>query len=364
MGTNRSMKLNDVAKLAGVSRSTVSRVVNDDPRVSPDVRQRVQETIRQVGYRPHATARALASHRSRAIGLVVPEDFARTHVDTWYALIIEACLKVTRDLGLRLILIMQNTSEPGAGMRVAQQFYQVASVDGVLVLQHSYGDELTPGLEERGVPHVLLGESSIPTASWVDNDNWQGGYTAGQHLIEHGAMRPAIVSATHEHIPSASRRNGFIAALAEAGLTLDPSLDIETQHSVEAVKSVAHMLFQQTQRPDGIFAANGWVSPILIQAGQEIGFQAPDDYMILEFDDFESGRNEALGLTAIVQQISVLAEQSVHLLLQLIEKQVASPQRILLQTDLIERGSCREHGQPEVLAATGQRRKGGEVASV
>ena len=86
--------------------------------------------------------------------------------------------------------------------------------------------------------------------------------------------------------------------------------------------------------------------------------------MILEFDDFESSRNETLGLTAIVQQISVLAERSVQLLLQLIEKQVASPQQILLQTDLIERGSCREHGHSMVSVTTRRYPKGGEVASV
>lgn len=150
------MNLEDIAKLAGVSRSTVSRVVNNDPNVSERSRALVQATIDRVGYRPNAAARALASHRSHALGLLVPEDFAQNHVDAWYPLIIEAILTATRDAGQSLMLIMEDTFSPDASARLISQFVQSGRVDGLLLLQHSYDDFLTLQLLQRDIPTVLI----------------------------------------------------------------------------------------------------------------------------------------------------------------------------------------------------------------
>lgn len=329
------MNLEDIAKLAGVSRSTVSRVVNNDPNVSPAVRARVQRTIDEVGYKPHAAARALASHRSRAIGLVVPEDFSRYHVDTWYPIIIEATLSATRDAGLTLMLMMEDTFSPGAGRRVIDQFVLTGRVDGLLVLMHSYDDHLTLPLIEHGVPVVLLAESDIPGALWVDNDNRAGGRLIGELIRQSGAETAVSLTGSTRHVPSVRRVEGFREIFPESSTI---SVPYSTLQAAEMIRD----LLLGPHRPDAIFTVNGWLAPITYRIAQELGIEIPDSLVVGSFDEFDHDLNESLGVTTAIQQTTTLAKRAVQLLKERIEGRSPPPDAGLLEIAVIERGSCRE----------------------
>lgn len=330
------MNLEGIAKLAGVSRSTVSRVVNNDPNVSDAVRVRVQRTIDDVGYKPNAAARALASHRSSAIGLIVPEDFSRYHVDTWYPLIIEATLAAARDAGLSLMLIMEDTVSPLAGRRVIEQFISNRRVEGLLVLAHSYDDHLTVPLLEAKAPLVLIGESNIPGAVWVDNDNYAFGKELGELMQAGGVTNPMLFSGHTGHVPSLRRIQGFCSVFPNARQVICPF------SHVDALTLIRESLADPNDRPDGVFAVNGWLAPIVYRVADELDITIPQEMAVVTFDDFDADLNQTLGVTSAVQQTTMLAQRAVHVLTELIEGRSPPSPTWVLDSLVISRGSCRE----------------------
>lgn len=328
------MNLEDIAKLAGVSRSTVSRVINNDPNVSDRARTKVQATIDKVGYRPHAAARALASHRSHAIGLVVPEDFSQYHVDAWYPLIIEATLAATKKSNQSLVLIMEDTFSPDAGKRVITQFIDSGRVDGLLVLQHSYRDHLTPQLVERNVPTVLIAESDIPGTCWVDTDNLGGGRLAGNVLAGQGAQSVLALAGSEEHVPSRSRIQGLRAVFPDARV-------VYVGHSHQSAEAAA-LAEMRANRPDAVFSVNGWIAPAVVASADQLGLSIPADLELIAFDDFDPELSEHHKLTTIVQHVAQLADCSVDLLIDRVEGRAPPGERIVLDAMLIPRGSCND----------------------
>lgn len=328
------MNLEDIAKLAGVSRSTVSRVINNDPNVSDKARTRVQATIDKVGYRPNAAARALASHRSHAIGLVVPEDFSQNHVDAWYPLIIEATLAATKKTNQSLLLIMEDTFMPDAGKRVITQFIDSGRVDGLLVLQHSYRDHLTTQLHEREVPVVLIAESDMPGTSWVDNDNRGGGRMAAELLAQQGARSVVAFAGTEEHVPSRLRIQGLRDIFPDARVVF-------TDHSPQSAEMAA-LADLEAHRPDAVFAVNGWIAPAVVASAEQLGLAIPQDLKLIAFDDFDPELSAYHNLTTIVQHVTQLADRAVNLLIDRVEGRAPPGERIVLEPVLIPRGSCND----------------------
>lgn len=334
------MNLEDIAKLAGVSRSTVSRVINNDPNVSQKSRARVQATIDKVGYRPNAAARALASHRSHAIGLVVPEDFSQNHVDNWYPLIIEATLNATRDAGQSLMLIMEDSFSADAGGRLITQFVDSGRVDGLLVLLHSYHDLLTQRLMDQNVPFVLVAESDTPGASWVDNDNFAGGRMVAELLRANGARTVTAFAGTDLHVPSRRRIEGLRSIFPDAEVVF-------TDHSVLSAESACYPILAGDY-PDAIFAVNGWIAPILHRVSTDIGLGIPRDILLASFDDFDTEQADLLGLTSVVQHVPLLANRAVNLLIDRVEGRAPPGERIVLDCAMISRGSCNELAESPV----------------
>ena len=328
------MNLEDIAKLAGVSRSTVSRVVNNDPNVSDRARELVQATIDKVGYRPNAAARALASHRSHAIGLVVPEDFSQYHVDQWYPLIIEATLSATKRANHTLMLIMENTFKPDAGKRVITHFIDSGRVDGLLVLLHSYRDHLTSQLLERSVPFVLIAESDIAGTSCVDVDNFGGGALAARALYENGARTVTAFAGTDEHVPTARRIEGLRSVFPDARI-------IFTDHSYQTASTAVHDALH-AERPDAVFSVNGWIARPIDNVAADLQISIPDDMFHISFDDFHPEISEQAGLTSVVQPVVDLADRAVNLLIERVEQRAPPGERIVLDPVLIQRGSCND----------------------
>lgn len=328
------MNLEDIAKLAGVSRSTVSRVINNDPNVSEQARERVQATVDQVGYRPNAAARALASHRSHAIGLVVPEDFSQNHVDPWYPLIIEATLAASRDVGQTLLLIMQDSYTPNASARLISQFVESGRVDGLLLLQHSYDDHLTVQLLQRDIPTVLIAESDIPGTCWVDNDNYAGGATVARMMKQRGVSSACAFTAMLAHVPSRRRIEGFQSEIPATQIVL-------TSHSVQSAEGLVRPLLENNH-PEAIFCLNGWIAPVVYRVARDLSINIPGDMMLAAFDDFDIGYNQRIGLTAVTQHVTQLAKHAVRLLIDRVEGRAPPGTKVVLESALVPRGSCAE----------------------
>lgn len=340
MGTDRSMKLNDIARLAGVSRSTVSRVVNDDPRVSDDVRRRVQETIAEVGYQPNAAARALASRRTGIIGLVIPKDFATVHSDPWFPPLIQACLDAARDVDLSVMLLMESVEDPEAVQRLVQRFVRARTLDG-LVLSNSLDDDvLVPELQQTGFPYVLIGRPVSPGRNFVDITNRTSSADIVRHMLQHGRTRPAMINGPEVVIPALDRRLGFQDAVREAGIDPSSAPVISVEFSRPGALGAALDLLSRDDRPDCIYAASDSIALAVMEAARRLGIRVPEELGIVGFDDVMPERNERVGLTTVRQPVREMAAAAVRLLNDLIHHRTEPPVEMWLESTLSIRHSC------------------------
>ncbi len=334
------MKLNDIARLAGVSRSTVSRVINDDPRVSDAVRERVKQTIAEVGYQPNAAARALASRRTGIIGLVIPEDFATVHSDPWFPPLIQACLDAAKARGISVMLLMESVEDSASVHRLMQRFVRARTVDGLLLSNSLMDDKLVPQLQEIGFPYVLVGRPVVAGRNFVDVMNRSSSAAITRHMLEHGRTRPAMINGPDEVIPALDRRRGFEDALREAGFDPEAVPVVSVEFSRPGAYAAAMQLLTRDPRPDCIFAASDSIAIAVMDAADRLGIRIPEELGLVGFDDIMPERNKRLGLTTVSQPVRRMATEAVRLLDDLIQNRVMPPLEVWLEPTLSLRHTC------------------------
>jgi LacI family transcriptional regulator len=334
------MKLNDIARLAGVSRSTVSRVVNDDPRVSDEVRSRVQETIARVGYQPNAAARALASRKTGVIGLVIPEDFGTVYADPWFPPLIQSCLDAAKGTDLSVMLLMESIDDSQAVTRLIHRFVRPGTVDGLILSNSMVSDLLTPHLQEINFPYIVIGRSYETDRNFVDVPNRNAAAEITRHLLSHGRNRPAMINGPEGVMSAVDRREGFVDAIREAGHNPANVPIVNVEFSRPGAYTAALEMLSGSDRPDCVFAASDTIAISVLEAAQRLDIAVPEDLGIAGFDDILPERNDRRGLTTMRQPVMEMAAKAVSQLSDLIRGRIEPPVEIWLETTLSLRHSC------------------------
>jgi DNA-binding LacI/PurR family transcriptional regulator len=246
--------LEDVAARAGVSRATVSRVVNGSPQVSASVRRTVEDAIDAMGYAPNRAARSLAGHRSETIALVVTESSVRLFADPFFAgttLGITAALAATP---YQLVLMM---TESDTDRDRAVRHLVRGGADGALLVSARADDPLAGRLAEAGIPSVVAGRPPAGAAvGYVDADNEGGARRAVTHLIAGGRRIIGTVAGPADMVPGADRRTGWARALTEAGLDPTGALAAEGDFTRAGGESATRALLDRHPGIDGLFVAS------------------------------------------------------------------------------------------------------------
>ena len=215
--------LEGVALLAGVSRATVSRVVNGSPKVSPEVRRDVEAAVESLGYVPNRAARSLVTRRSGSFGLVITEPTGRLFSDPFFPQVLRGISAELTARDLQLILLMPNSP---ADVRRTGDYLSAGHFDGVVLVSLHGEDPLPARLSAAGIPLVLVGRPLRGvSASYVDVDNRQGARSAVEHLIATGRRAVATIAGPLDMPAGIDRLTGYRDALSDAGLTTDPSLE-------------------------------------------------------------------------------------------------------------------------------------------
>jgi LacI family transcriptional regulator len=342
-----SMNLEDIARLAGVSRSTVSRVVNDDPRVSEAVRARVKAVIAEHNYHPNAAARSLASRRTRVVGLLIPAMASEIFSDPWFPVMIQGCMDGCQERDLSLMLLMESETDPEAANRLIERTLQGRHLDGVVVATSLVDPVGARLLEQHRVPHVVIGRTMSPQTSWVDIDNRLAAREATAHLLGHGRHRAAMLSGSVSLQASLDRVAGFEQAAAEAGV---PAMVYNAEFDQRLAFDIVTSLLSEPDPPDAIFAASDVMAVGAIQAARRLQVGVPDDLGVIGFDDLHPARMAALGITSMRQPTRELGHRAIELLSARIEHPTNPPVHDVLSTELIIRESCgcpaRDHAAP------------------
>jgi LacI family transcriptional regulator len=359
------MNLEDIARLAGVSRSTVSRVVNDDPRVSAAVRERVRAVIEAEGYHPNAAARALASRRTGVFGLIIPQTFGAIYNDPWFPIFIQGCLDGCRAADISLMLLMEPSNEPASVARLIERFVSSRHVDGLIIASSLVDDVLVTRLHDRSFPYMLVGRDALQRRNFVDIDNRGAAARAVQHLLSHGRSHPAMIGGPESAVAALDRKQGFLDAVAAAGFDPATVPVRPVAFSQRGAYREALTLLTSDEPSDAIFAASDAMAIGALQAARHLNIRVPEQLGIMGFDDIEPDRVAQLELSTIRQPARDLGAVAVAKLDDLVHARATEPVQIWLETELQTRHSCgcqATTGPPGPLA-TGKRGATAAVAS-
>ena len=261
-----NLTLVDIAKQAGVSRSTVSRVVNSDPNVSDAVRSKVQEVITSTGYHPHAAARSLASHRSWMIGLVLPRTVSSFFTDPYFPRLTQGVAQACNQHNYTLGLFLLDSKEDEK--RILPRISRRDLLDGILLQSGNLEDELIDRLVSSDVPVMVVGRPfKTKGISYIDIDNVAAARKAVSYLIELGYQRIGIITGSMNSTAGIDRMEGYVKAITEHGWKIDQQLiaegDFTEQSGYQAMQKLLPV------QPEAIFAASDTMAIGAIRAVRE-----------------------------------------------------------------------------------------------
>jgi LacI family transcriptional regulator len=334
-----SLTLEEIGKLAGVSRSTVSRVVNGQTNVRDQVRERVWKVVRETGYQPHAAARSLVTHRTRIIGVIIPEALAKLFTDPFFPLLLRGVTETcnTRDYHLMLSLFNGPADQSEMHRRVVRSGH----LDGVIVASTRLDDPLVLRLLQDQVPFVLVGRHPDRRVNYVDVDNVSAARMATEHLIRLGHQRIATITGPLNMLQAQDRLSGYRQALEAHQLPLDENLIAESDFTEAGGSTGAQRLLPAA--PTAIFVASDSMAIGALKAVRQAGLRVPQDVALVGFDDVPVATAVEPALTTVRQPIERLGSMAAELLLDLIEngsEEQASIHRIVLPAELVVRASC------------------------
>ncbi len=337
----RKVTIRDVAKVAGVSISTVSAVLNhrSHARVAEETRQRIMEAVRRLGYHPKRSARSLRTGLTYTVGIVVPL-VPDAMLSPFFSEFVRGILKAVKPQGWMVtILGFQDWQEEMALLRTA---VEQRSVDGVLIFDPRRNDP-RPSLLKGRLPFVVVGRYEDPEAITVDNDNVQAAKMATQHLIGLGHRRIAFACVSLDFATAEDRLTGYRMALEEAGIGFDRKLvaEVKGYYSVEAgVQAFLQLRDRFAELPTAVLAVDDAVALGVMQAAQQHGLKVPDDIAVVGFNDAPFSCHTDPPLTTVRIFAETLAIHAGDALLRLIQGEPVVPQRFVVPTQLVVRASC------------------------
>ncbi|OQR65582.1 LacI family transcriptional regulator [Streptomyces maremycinicus] len=336
----RGPTLEDVAREAGVSRATVSRVVNGVRNVDPEIQDEVRRAIRTTGYSPNGAARSLVTRRAQTVALLISgagDGFAaRVFTDPFFGRIVSGAMTYLRGHAMHPVLMFAETV---AAREQVVGYLRQGSADGALVVSIQADDPLPRMLLDALVPVVLFARPSQPLpVSYVDMDHYAGGRLAAEHLLARGCRYPATISAPGDLPAGRDRLAGFRDALQRAGR--GPAPVVEGEFTLDSGAVAMMRLAEDHPEVDGVFAANDLMAQGACHIVRERGRRVPDDVAVVGFDDSTVATTCRPPLTTVRQPVEKMAAAMAELLAGQLQGSVSSPTHTLFDPELIVRDSA------------------------
>lgn len=322
----------DVARLAGVSTITVSRVINEHPRVREETREKVLDAIRKLNYYPNRNARSLVVRRSQCLAVVVPKSAGFLFENPFYSMVLKGITHVAESRGYHIVL--STVARNGDCLTL----YRERLIDGAILLSVGRSERSVLALYNEGVPFVMTSRF-LPEldVNYVEVDNQSGARQAVRHLLERGHQRIAFINGSSDLANCHDRLVGFRETLVEAGL-FDESLVVETEFTEEAGYKATQVLLQ-AQPVDAIFTAADITAVGAILAIRDKKLKIPRDIAVVGFDGIPISRYVDPPLTTVEQPAYEKGVKAAETLLDILESKVEPPVQVMLPTRLVVRQS-------------------------
>lgn len=322
----------DVAEKAGVSISTVSKVVNKTGNISLKTQKRVHNAMQQLNYQPNSLAAALTGKKTFTIGVLVPDIS-----NPFFAEVARELENRAREMGYAIILCStdyQKEREQGYLELLLKK-----RVDGIIVATEPKNGELFESYFKQKIPLVALSvDHPVFSENVVTTDDFRGGYMAAEFLIEHGHKEIAII-AEMERQSGRLRLEGYKQALKNNGIEIQERLIIDSMSIINCVELVSKKILAMKKKPTAIFATTDLIAAVFMKEARKENISIPEDISMIGFDNTIHAEIAQPGLTTIGQPINDLAKHALQQLMSYIEEGIAPGYRVLLLPELIERNS-------------------------
>ncbi|WP_329499298.1 LacI family DNA-binding transcriptional regulator [Kitasatospora herbaricolor] len=341
---NRSTTLEDVARVAGVSRATVSRVINGIRNVDPAIQESVRLAIASTGYVPNGAARSLVTRRAGSLALVVSGSGAvadgpaggEVFTDPFFGRVVSGVFTALRPQGLHPVLMLADAPE---AREQALAYLRQGNADGAMVVSTHADDPMPALLLEAGVPAVLFGRPDRPLPiSCVDLANRDGGRLAADHLHARGCRRVVTIAGPSGVRAARDRLAGFHDAMARHGLPYLPHAEADfTQAGGE--RAITRLLIEHPDT-DGVFAANDLMAQGALAVLRDHGRRVPEDVAVVGFDDSSAATAGRPLLTTVRQPVEEMAAEMTRILLDHIARPERGATSVIFEPSLVVRQSA------------------------
>lgn len=323
--------IHDIAQIAGVSVSTVSRALSGKGRISPATRERIRKMAEELGYQPNVLARGLATRSTCAVGVVIHKRHLPLDERSFYGLILEIIEAEVTEHGYHVVF---STLRDHALPKCLEE----RRVDGVIFL----GTDMEPDLIYKVCTElpVVLVDYAVPDVVSVVSDNVGGGRLATLHLLEHGHRAVAFVAETLSDPSFGERFQGYQKALVERGIRPEEKWVIEGGRRPDTDQVAMEKFLQLRKLPTAIFAANDFMAVGAIRALREAGLRVPEDVAVVGFDDGALATVVQPPLTSVRVPRKEMGKLAASCILQALHDKTVVAERIVLPTTLAVRKSC------------------------
>ncbi len=341
----------DIAKLAGVSRSTVSRVINNYPNVPPETRAKVEKVIKKYGYVPHASARSLAGKRNKVIGLFITNIGAnpktRVFENAYFSPFMAAATDYADEMGYNLLVLMVNRKSDFK--KIQNLFYNRTLAGGIFIGVPNNSPDVFAVIN-AGYKMVIIDQEECSgklkeRPIIVNSSNYEGAYLATQHLIETGHRRIAHIAGDLKKYSGFKRLEGYRKAMHDAGLPVIDSCLVQGDFTEESGLECVQQLFAGSgPGMTAIFASNDAMAIGAIKGIKSMGLSIPDDISIVGYDDIHIASYISPSLTTVRSSILTMSSIAVKNLINLIENRASAPDYFTIPAELIVRESTLKVG--------------------
>ncbi|WP_429350985.1 LacI family DNA-binding transcriptional regulator [Paenibacillus sp. 4624] len=330
--------IKDIAKLAGVSPSTVSRVISGHPRISTETSLKVKQIMKELNYHPNMMAKSLVSKTTQTLGIMLPRPAEELFQNYFFGELLRGIITHATRNNYELLLSTETSSDDE--LQAISRLVHGRRVDGILLLGSKRDDPIISFLEEEEFPFVLIGRSEThPNAPMVDNDNVQTAYDATQHLIAQGHTRIGFVSGPPDITLSHDRMRGYRKALEESGLTATNDWIVEGEFLQESGFRAMSLFMSLPDRPTAIVVIDDNVAFGVLRALAELGYQVPEDISVVSFNNIALSELASPPLSSIDIGTYQLGYTAVQVLLKILGNEPLAQNPVIIPHRLIVRES-------------------------
>lgn len=330
--------ISDVAKVANVSTSTVSRVIADSSRISKNTRDRVLKVMSEMNYYPNIIARSLANKSTKIIGVVIPGSTEKALQHPFFNQILRGIATAAQENKYNILI--SNVSEESEELRAIKEMANGGIAEGIVLLSSRVNDLSIAELKKISFPFVVLGRpEEQDMVNWIDNDNYESGYELAKHFIHLGHRRLAFIGVSKEYIVTLDRLEGYKKALIENGIAVDDSLIVESKFTEDSSCEMVKKLMALEFPPTGIIACDDPLALGAIKALRENCHKVPDDVAVAGFNNVPLADYFTPSLTSVDVRPFELGTNAYELLMRTIKNTTGMYENVIVKSEIVVRNS-------------------------